>query len=178
MVLSSGLVNAVRDGALPAEEAAAVIAHPASLVRAGLTRMDLLLGFWTLPWRLLQGLTEGTAAAVRRLPGVRLAWRARALVSGIAVVQMGSQGHWPIAAVITAVTALSYAAPSWRRRWERQLQRAGDAMVRHAGFGPALARFLQRLPRTPALRDRIADLDPGVQAPSLGLVTWTRPGRH
>lgn len=172
VVLSGGLVAAVRDGVLPVEEAAAVIAHAASLVRAGLTRMDLFLGFWTIPWRLLHGLAEGVAAVFGRLPGVRLVWRVRALVSGIAVVQMCSQGHWPIAAVITAVTALSYATSSWRHRWETQLRRTGDALVRDAGFGPALARFLRRLPRTPALRDRIADLDHNLQAPqSLGLVT-------
>lgn len=82
VVLSGGLVAAVRDGVLPVEEAAAVIAHAASLVRAGLTRMDLFLGFWTIPWRLLHGLAEGVAAIFGRLPGVRLVWRGTGLGVG------------------------------------------------------------------------------------------------
>lgn len=176
VMVSSGLVDAVRDGTLPVDEAAAAIAHAAGPVRAGLRRMDLLLGFWTIPWRLLQGLTEAIAAVFGWLPGVGLAWRARALVSVIAVIQMSSQGHWPIAAVITTITVLSYAAPSWQRQWERYLRRTGDALVCDAGLGPSLAHFLRRQPRTPTLRDRLAHLDQRpAPPPTLGLIGRTRP---
>jgi hypothetical protein len=63
VVISSGLLEAVEDGSLPPEQAAAVIAHAAGLVRGGSLRQDPVLAFWTLPWQLLRALGQVLASA-------------------------------------------------------------------------------------------------------------------
>ncbi len=77
------------------------------------------LALWTLPWQILAGLAEGVAATFRGYPLTSLAWRARFITIGIAVVQAAHDGYYPLAAFITAIGTLSYTAPLWLRRWER-----------------------------------------------------------
>ena len=75
VVVSDGLIAAMREGVLPAEQAAAVIAHSSGLVRSGAVRSDFALNFWTLPWQIVQGFGLGVGRAFSRLPLVSLACR-------------------------------------------------------------------------------------------------------
>lgn len=73
VVVSAGLVAAVRDRQLPVDQAAAVLGHGAGVVLSGAVRSDPALEFWTLPWQALHGLGEGLSRAFRWLPLVRWA---------------------------------------------------------------------------------------------------------
>jgi len=171
VVVSTGLIEAVALGELPARQAAAVLAHAAVLVRDGLTRADLLIGCVAAPWRALQALVHGICGVGRQFPAARVAWRLRVVVVTIAVVQTVQAGHVGIAVTTAAIGALSYALPVWERQWRDLLVRAGDAGVLRAGLGDGLVAFLRTRPRTDATRARLRMLLPsGLQRPALGLV--------
>jgi Zn-dependent protease with chaperone function len=171
VVLSSGLLEAIEDGSLPDEQAAAVIAHAAGLVRGALVRQDPVFAFWTLPWQLLRAVCQAISSAGARLPLTSLAWRLRIVVIGIAVVQCLAQYQLGLAVTIGCIGVVSYAMPVWERRWQTMLTDRGDDAVDGAGLGPALALFLRRCPRTVSVRRRLHRLESGTRpAPALGLV--------
>lgn len=171
-VVTTGLLEAVADGDLPPEQAAAVIAHAATLVRAGLVRSDPLIGCWSLPWDLLHATAEAVARSGRQLPLTTLAWRLRAVVITGATIQSVQQGHPRLAALIAAIGAVSYAMPLWQRNWKTLLITAGDRGLSQAGFAPAMAAFLRRCPATDTTRARLRALHVAERpAPVLGLVT-------
>ena len=160
----------IRDS-LPDEQAAAVIAHAAGLVRGGLVRQDPVLAFWTLPWQLLRAICQAISSAGARLPLTSLAWRLRVVVIGVAVVQCLTQHQLWLAVTIGCIGAVSYAMPVWERRWHTMLTDRGDDAADAAGLGPALALFLRRCPRTVSVRRRLHRLESGARpVPALGLV--------
>ena len=177
VVVSDGLIAAMREGVLPAEQAAAVIAHSSGLVRSGAVRSDFALNFWTLPWQIVQGFGLGVGRAFSRLPLVRLAWRGRFIVGAVALAQGVAEGT-PATIVSGAIGAgvivLSYAMPRWDARWQSALVAIGDTQVTEAGLAGHLDEFLQRCPQTPATADRRHRLTSSSQPearPHLALVT-------
>lgn len=170
VVISTGLIAAVADGRMTAGQAAAVMAHAASLVRAGLVRWDLLIGLWCLPVRLIRAVASPATRVAHRPRSAVLAWRARGLVVAVAIAQAATGGHIGLAGGLLAVGVLSYATPAWRRRWTELLVQAGDAAVARAGLAVELAGFLRTCRSTPGIRTRLRALDPTRPAPALGLV--------
>ena len=172
VVVSTGLIEAVALGDLPSRQATAVVAHSAVLVREGLTRADLLIGCVSAPWRAIQATVRGVSSWGRRLPFTQAAWRLRAVVVAVAVVQAVQVGQVGLAVTIAAIGAFSYALPEWERQWHDLCVRAGDGSVARAGFGDGLVAFLRTCPRTDATKTRLRALvPPGTQRPALGLVT-------
>ena len=171
VVVSQGLLEAVEDGSLPQDQAAAVMAHAAGLVRTGWVRHDPVLGFWSLPWQMLRAVGQAVAGVGRRLPLTSTVWRLRAVVILIAVVQaMQARQGW-LAVTIAGIGAVSYGMPVWERKWQRMLRLGGDDAVREASLAVPMAAFLRRCPRTPTVRERLRGLEP--DAPSsrpVGLV--------
>lgn len=161
VVVSCGLIEALGDAQLPPEQAAAVVAHAAAVVRGGWVRLDPLIAFWSWPWQVLRGFAAGVARAGAGVPLTSLAWRWRVLVMGIATVQTATtQGPRWLAVLLGALTTVSYAAPVWAAHWQQQLVDAGDVAIMDAGLGPALAAFLRRCPPCPGTRARISRLAP------------------
>ncbi|WP_185749106.1 hypothetical protein [Humibacillus xanthopallidus] len=162
VLVSAELVSQVRLGRLPPDQAAAVIAHAAGLVRVGALRSELGMQLWTIPWRLLRALARGVGAAGGRLPLVALMWRARFVVGLIALGQGVSAGQ--VEAVVAgalsaAVVGLSYLVPRWEKAWAAGLQALGDKQVARAGLAPALADFLLRQSRSAATFERVHALE-------------------
>ena len=172
VVVSQGLLEAVEDGSLPQDQAAAVMAHAAGLVRTGWVRHDPVLGFWSLPWQMLRAVGQAVAGVGRRLPLTSTVWRLRAVVILIAVVQaMQARQVW-LAVTIAGIGAVSYGMPVWERKWQRMLRLGGDDAVREAGLAAPMAAFLRRCPRTSTVRERLRGLEPDV--PSLRPVGLVR----
>ena len=167
MIVSAGLLEAMADQALAPDQAAAVMAHAAVLVRRGWVRHDVLITGWALPWQLLRAVAETAAAAGRRrLPLTALAWRLRFVVGTVAVVQLLQQGQPGLGAFTAAVIAGSYAIPVAERAWQARMVAAGDEGLAAAGLAPAMAAFLRRCPPTVPIRARIRVLDAATGAAS------------
>lgn len=171
VVLTSGLLDAVRDGHLPANQAVAVLAHAAGVVRTGLVRHDRLLQWWSLPWSSLGAAVIVMSWPLRRVRAAQALWRWRAVLVVVAVVQQVAQHLLVLAVATAAIGALSYAMPAWQRAWSALLVRTGDRCVVDAGYAQALAAFLRRCPSTEETRTRLRLLagDP-VPAARLALV--------
>lgn len=97
VVVSRGLLEAVVDGALPQEQAAAVIGHAAALMRAGWVRSDAGITFWSLPWQMLHAVALTMARVGRRVPLTAVVWRLRVWWSGSRSCRASSRGSppWP-----------------------------------------------------------------------------------
>lgn len=168
VIVSGGLIAAVRDGQLPSDQAAAVIAHAAGTVRAGVVRCDAALEFWTLPWQLVRTVGVGVARWFARIPLAGLAWRLRFIVCGIALVQGFIDGRpASIAAGVGAglVVALSYLTPRLAALWAAAVSEVGDLEVDRAGLGEPLAAYLRRCSRSPETMERIHRLSGAEPAP-------------
>ena len=170
VVVSAGLVAAVRDRRLPVEQAAAVLCHGAGVVFSGAVRSDPALEFWTLPWQAIRGLAEGVSRAFRSLPPVRWAWKARFIVAMIGAVQAGAARQWLVAAVIALVGVLSYLVSLWERAWAATIREFGDEQVRQAGLAADLSRFLLRCSSSPEVHERVHALTGPAQRPQLAVV--------
>lgn len=169
VIVSAGLLNAARGQRLPAEEIAGVIAHAAGLTRARRVRSDLVLTYWTLPWR-VAGLV--VAAAGRLLWPLRpIFWGGwvimRPIVGVGAAVQTTQQGYPGIGAAVLGLLLVTYAHPWAERAWARHLEDVGDRQVADHGLAVPLAMFLRRFPPTPRLDERthFLDLAPSGSAP-------------
>lgn len=161
VLVSAGLVSQVRKGRLPPDQAAAVIAHAAGLVRVGALRSELGILLWTTPWRFLRGLALAVGAPCGRLPLVALMWRARFVVGLVALGQGVSAGQSEAVvagALSAAVVGVSYLVPRWEKGWAARLQAIGDEHVARAGLAPALADFLRRQPHSAATFERVHSL--------------------
>ncbi|WP_457255979.1 hypothetical protein [Pedococcus sp. P5_B7] len=174
VVISAGLVAAIRDRQLPVEQAAAVVGHGAGVVLSGAVRSDPALQFWTLPWQAIRGLADGASRTFRWLPLVRWAWKARFIVAMIGAVQTGAARQWLVAAVIALVGALSYLVSVWERAWGATIRELGDEQVRRAGLAEALSCFLLRCSNSPEVHERVHALTGPAHRPQLAVVA-SRP---
>jgi hypothetical protein len=174
VVVSAGLVAAVRDRQLPVDQAAAVVGHAAGVVLSGAVRSDPALDLWTLPWQALRGLAQSLSRAFRWLPLVRWAWKCRLFLAAIAAAQAGAAHQWLVAVVITLVGALSYLVGLWERAWAAAIRELGDEPVRQAGLAEALSRFLLRCSSPPEVHERVHALTGHAERPQIALEAFRR----
>lgn len=170
LVVSAGLLGAVRDDQLPIDQTAAVLAHGTGVVLSGAVRSDPALEFWTLPWQVVRGVGRTLILPFQRLPLVGLAWKGRFLVAIIAAAQAVTVDHVAVAASIAAGCALTYVAGGWERSWAAVVRDVGDDQARQCGLADSLARFLLRCSRSPQTHDRAHALSGPSQRPTLALV--------
>src|SRR5665647_59959 len=170
VVVSAGLVQAVQQGHLPADQAAGVIAAAVGRIRLGQTRFDIAMEFWTIPWQLVRAVALAIAKTVSWLPLTRFAWRVRFVVAAVAAAQSVADGRIAGGVVVAVFIALTYMAPRWQRQWDRGCQDDSDRFVSNHELGDGLARFLRRCPPAPRTLERIHRLTGPVARPVLALV--------
>lgn len=161
VIVSAGLLKAARDRRLPVSELAAVVAHAIGQVRTGQVRSDLVLTYWTLPWRLACLLVNTIGHLLRPMrPIFRAGWMFVRPVVGIgAAVQATQQGYPAIGVAVIVLLLLTYAHPWAERTWARRLVDVGDHQAAVHGLGAPLASFLRRFPPTPRSDERTHRLD-------------------
>lgn len=165
VVLAPWIIQAVRSGHLPHDEALGIIAHAALVARAGLSSHGPAIEFWTLPWRTV-------CTIVRPLRGLlpKFVWKARFVVFSVAIWQSAMTGPpivGPIsAAVLTVILAMTYLVPTCARRHERHVAQTADNSLVDLGLGPPMATFLRKYPRTTELEARLEVLEPTVRPAS------------
>ncbi|MDN5715597.1 MAG: hypothetical protein L0G89_00025 [Janibacter sp.] len=157
VLVTGGLLAAVRAGRLPDDQVAALIGHAEATVRSGLTRNDPAVEFWTLPWSLVRVVARVCAARFQWLPAVMLVWHARIVIGVITVVQgiqEGTPGTTAAGIAGGVVIALTYVFPYWERVWERTLRDVGDENLHQVGLAPAYARLLLSQSSSPTIHER------------------------
>lgn len=113
--------------------------------------------FW-LPSSILTTLAGGAAGRFVRLPLIRTAWTLRIIYIPMLIwhAWVGPGFGYRVAAAV--VVALTYLVPWWRRCYDDELVRAGDAEVLRCGLGPVWAAQLRRVDRSLATEQRATRL--------------------
>jgi hypothetical protein len=142
VVVPRGLVVAVHDGRASSAEAAAGLCHAAATCRAGLTTGTAALTLWCLPWSIAAGFLSGLGRGLKAFPLLWLAWSCRFVVASIAAAQLSNDGHQPMAAVVVAMAAATYAQPALARWWAERSAATADHEVVGLGLGAQYARLL------------------------------------
>jgi len=142
VVVPRALVLAVHHGRVSPEQAAASIAHATAICSAGLTRGQVALAVWCLPWVALEGVVAAAGRMLRGFAVLRLAWRARVVVASIAAAQNAADGHAWMATGLAALIGATYAQPVLNRQWNRRLARVGDDALAEHGLGGHYAGLL------------------------------------
>ena len=160
VIISAGLLDAARHRRLPVTELAAVLAHAIGQVRTGQVRNDLVLTYWTLPWRLACLLVNAIGLLWPLRPFFRAGWMFVRPVVGVgAAIQTTQQGYPAIGVAVIVLLVLTYAHPRAERTWARRLVDVGDHQAAVHGLGAPLASFLRRFPPTPRVDERTHRLD-------------------
>ena len=154
IAVSEGLLTQVASGCLPHRVVTALLVGAQAQLSAGMTRRDPTIRWWCFPVRLVLA----PAWMLGRSGVVRLGWRVRAVVFGIAIVQMSAAGFAGIGVALAAVLALTYLGPVWRRVWVAEQVCLFDGAVAAAGRGADLAGWLRQV-AGPGARDRIVALE-------------------
>ena len=142
VVAPGGLVVALHEGRVSPAEAAAGLCHASATCRAGLANSTAALTMWCLPWSLAAGLLEGLGRGVKAFPPLWLAWSCRPVLTSIAVVQLGNDGHVAMGAVVAGIGAATYAQPATTRWFAGRVATTGDLVVVGLGLGAQYARLL------------------------------------
>jgi len=167
VVVSARVVRATRNQKVTHDEVAALLLHAALTCRAGLSRSDCAIAFWTIPWRIVARLRF-------RLPGpLRFAWQTRPVVFLAGAGQAISSdrpGGVELAAGVLALLGLTYAVPVWTRGWQRQIHAVQIRRRISRGFGAAYAQYLRRFPAGAYEENRIRHLEEMLGTPASGAV--------
>ena len=129
VLVTRALLEAMTSEAISVERATALLAREAGLVRAGATRFDLVLRWWTISWVLLIAGMVAVAQFFGVAAPVRVMWKARWLVAAIAVVQAVTADHRGLAVLVATIVVTTYLWPRWVRAWEGRLAEIGDGAV-------------------------------------------------
>lgn len=158
VVISQGLVEAIANGRIRPDEAAALLAHAIGRIRLGQSRYDVALEFWMLPYGLLQSVARGVGRVIGWFPMAAFAWRVRFITGAVALVQGFTDGQAAFGLIGAGVVALSYAVPWAEQRAGLSGEDEADRFVAAAGLGDALCRFLERGRRSPRVLQRVHGL--------------------
>jgi hypothetical protein len=142
VLISEGLAASCARGAVRPQTTAALLAHAVGRIRLEQTRFNVAAEFWMLPWRVLEQIGRAVGRIAGWLPLTRLAWRVRALLGVVALVQATAQGRALFGVGAATVVALSYLVPWCQKRADRAAEGEADMVVIAAGLGPELAAFL------------------------------------
>lgn len=147
ILVTEDLLWAASRGLLDDRAVAAFLAHAVGRVRHGLTRSDLAIEFWSLPWTVIRGVVDTVLASTAAQPLVVFSWRARFILGSVATTQAALGEQYPLALAIASIVLVSYLAPWWRRRWTSTSEHLADQYVYASGLGSDLGRTLTLLSR-------------------------------
>jgi hypothetical protein len=144
LVVSRWLVEATSSGELTEDEAIALVVHAVGRHHARPRRFELALAVWSAPWRAVLAVAGTIGSACAWIPLVRPAWRLRAIVGIVCVVQSTASGHTGPGLLGGLFIALSYVVPAAAQAIELRLEAAADAFVLEHGLAPVFVDLPRR----------------------------------
>lgn len=145
-IVSPRLVEALHQGWVRPDEAAALVVHAHAHQRVAAPRPELVVTLAELPWRVVLGVVGAMVSAFGWLPLATVAWRLRIIVGAVTLYHAatGTTGGPRWAGVLAAcVILLTYLVPAGRRAVSRRAELAGDQAVVEQQLGSALLDVLQ-----------------------------------
>ncbi|MGC5585902.1 hypothetical protein [Ornithinimicrobium sp. W1665] len=156
LVVTRGLVEAVRSGCLGPVTAAAVIAHELGIVRAGLTRTSQAWAVFLLPWSALVGFLTLLWGIVTVFVSARVLVASMVISAGVGL-WLGATEH-PVHLASTLVMAV--VAWTWwsSSGWHRARNRVADDHLVQVGLAGSFADYLRTTGSDDATLDRVVRL--------------------
>ncbi len=158
LVVSRALLERVATGQLPGEQVCVLVCRALGWQPVMSSALVASADVYCIPWRIVTIFSSTINGAMKGTPLVALAWKARWIVFGMAMIDSALAGRWPALICVAVLTLLSAAAPGLRNRWVVALGELGDRRVLAEGFGRVLAPMVQSHGRSRADVERVAAL--------------------
>lgn len=168
LVVSPEFVRQVASGQPTDREASAIVCQ--ALGRAQVLDSTLVnaLEAYCLPWRCVQILIDAAGQIAARHGLLRLSWKTRWIVFGVATVDNYLNARWPAFVGVILIAMLSCTTGHFQYRWERRCQDLGDQRAISEGLGPDLADLIQRANSSIATSERADRLRRGTPRRTTG----------
>lgn len=164
LVVSEQLVGRVVMGELGEDEASAIVSYALGQQRVDTAALVASVDAYCTPWRIVAQVIGGFNAVASRTRLLPIAWKARWIVFGVAIVDSYLNQRWAALVMVAIIAGLSWSTSFFADRWARTQQRIGDARVIAEGFGPTLASMIRGASKDIADQERAAALSQGGSA--------------
>lgn len=158
LVLSRALLERMATGQLAGERVCMLVCRALGWQPVTSSALVASADAYCIPWRIVTIFGSTIDGTVKGTPLVALAWRARWVVFGMAMMDSALARRWPALICVAVLTLLSAAAPGFRTRWLVALGEMGDRRVVAEGFGRVLAPMVHSHGRNVADVERVAAL--------------------
>lgn len=159
IVVGAELLQSVAMGALADEHVSSLVAHALGQRRVHGSALVAAAEAYCLPWTLVAIVVEHVGRAVRRIPLLPLAWKARWLVFGMALIDSARGNRWLALVGVALIALLSWSTGYLQRRWAMRMHVLGQRRVAAEGFAPAPAWLLGHVPGVKDGRSVSRDFD-------------------
>lgn len=126
LVVSREFLRRVVAGQLTDRQARAVVSEAMGLCRVLDSRMVNAIEAYCAPWRFVQILSPAFAQVATRHPILRLSWKVRWIVFGLAMVDAYRGARWAALVGVTMIAILSWTTGHFESWWLRRFRDLGD----------------------------------------------------
>lgn len=147
IAVSAGFLSAVASGAVPHDQAQAVLLHEIGHLEDPSARRRLTIAWLTGPWRMVQVLlTRMIRVVARRAPVGKGGLLLLPVAASVAVVQLAHERAWLPLALVVGLWIVVVVNPLVTAAVSRRAELAADDYVARAGSAEQLAALLRQRP--------------------------------
>ncbi len=176
LIVSPRFVGQVANGQLTDRQASAIVSRALGDVEVVDSVLVNLIEAYCLPWRLVQVLVARVSHLATRHQTLRISWKIRWIVFGVAIVDNYLNARWPAFIGVILIAALSWTTGFFQNRWDRRCQDLADERTIAEGLGTDFADLIQRGDRSFASTERADRLRRGVPGGTNGASSRTPGG--
>jgi hypothetical protein len=155
LVVSPEFVGRVGNGRLTDRQASAIISQALGAAEVVDSTLVNLLEAYCVPWRMVQILGSMVSQFAARHRTLRISWRSRWLVVGVAIVDDYINARWAAFTGVILIAMLSWTTGHFQKRWDYWCQDLNDQRTISEGLGTDLAELIQPGGRSIATSERV-----------------------
>ncbi len=164
ILVTTGLVEALVDRRVSADQGAAVIAHEIGVLHAGLAKADAALLVALTPWRVWLRFVGAIVGYFAGITGVRGHHRGLIWLLGGVCAWLAYDERQPAYLGSVTILALVLAVPVWDQEWHKARHQIGDTYLHQVGLAQPFATFLWATSSAEEIRERALRLSMRVPA--------------
>ena len=154
LLVSPRFVGQLANGRLTDRQASAIISQSLGVVEVVDSVLVNVLDAYCVPWRIAQVFIAMVSQFAARHRTLRISWRIRWLVFGVATVDNYLNGRWAAFIGVILIAVLSWTTGLFQKRWDRRCQNLADERTISEGLGTDLADLIQSGDRSLATSER------------------------
>ncbi len=146
LVVREDVLRRVLTGDLADEQVSALVTHALGQRHVRGSALVAAAEVYCLPWELVAVAANHVGRVGRRVPLLPLAWRARWVVFGMALIDSVRGSRWLALVGVALIALLSWSTGYLQRRWIKRIHALGQQRILADCFGPALAGLCGHVP--------------------------------